>query len=360
MISRERALGTLLELIAMDSPSGQEDAIAAEIERRLRALGAETQQDAYGNVIGRLAGRGAPLLLSAHMDTVQPGIGIKPIVNGDEIHTDGSTILAGDPKAGVTAILEGITSLHERNAAPRALEVVITRGEEQGLVGSKNLDYGLVTAHEGFVFDGEGPVNKVTVAAPSQYSVEAAIIGRAAHAGVEPEKGIPAIRIAAELILAMPQGRLDPETTANIGMISGGTARNAVPERCTFRGEFRSRNRARLQELRAEFERVTEDARRRHPEATIDVQLVDLYEGYRVDEGEPLLGFAHKVLAQIGKEPVLVESGGGTDANNFAKHGIRALVVGLGGESFHTVRERLFIPNLIDAARFCEAALTTE
>jgi tripeptide aminopeptidase len=358
MISRERALKTLLDLIAIDSPSGQEDAVAAEIERRLQVLGARTVQDAYGNVVATLAGDGAPLLLSAHMDTVQPGIGIKPIVDGDEMRSDGSTILAGDPKAGVTAILEGITSLHEDGRAHRALQVVITRGEEQGLVGSKNLDYTLVSAREGFVFDGEGPVSKVTVAAPSQYSVEATVVGRAAHAGVEPEKGIPAIRIAAELILAMPQGRLDSETTANIGMISGGTARNAVPERCSFRGEFRSRNRARLQELKGEFERVIEEARRRHPEAEVAVQLIDLYEGYRVEDGEPLLAFAQGVIASIGLEPLLVESGGGTDANNFCKHGIRALVVGLGGESFHTVRERLSIARLIDAARFCEAALT--
>ena len=358
MVNRDRALKALLELIAIDSPSGQEDAVAAEIERRLQALGATTVQDGYGNVIAKLAGQGAPLLLSAHMDTVQPGIGIKPVIDGDTIRSDGSTILAGDPKAGVTAILEGITSLNESGAERRALEVVITRGEEQGLIGSQHLDYGQVTAQEGFVFDGEGPVSKVTVAAPSQYGVEATIVGRAAHAGVEPEKGIPAIRIAAELILAMPQGRLDPQTTANIGMITGGTARNAVPERCSFRGEFRSRNRSRLDEVRAEFERVTEEARFRHPDAEIDVQLIDLYQGYHIEEGEPLLASVRRLLAAIGREPQFVESGGGTDANNFARHGIRALVVGLGGESFHTVRETLSISNLVDAARFCEIALT--
>jgi tripeptide aminopeptidase len=357
MVSRERALKTLLDLIAIDSPSGQEAAVAAEIERRLQALGATTRQDGYGNVVGTLPGEGEPLLLSAHMDTVVPSIGIKPILDGDEMYTDGTTILAGDPKAGVTAILEGIEAHRESGKPGRALQVVITRGEEQGLIGSQHLDYSLVQARQGFVFDGEGPVNKVTVAAPSQYSVEAEITGRAAHAGVEPEKGIPAIRIAAELIAALPQGRLDAETTANVGMINGGTARNAVPERCSFKGEFRSRNKQRLEELRAEYERTIDDVRRKYPEAGIDVQLINLYEGYRVEEGEPLLAFARQKLAAIGREPVLVESGGGTDANNFSRHGIRALVVGLGGEQFHTVRERLAIPNLVDAARFCEAAL---
>ena len=360
MVSRERALKTLLELIAIDSPSGQEDAIAAEIERRLQALGATTCQDGYGNVVATLPGEGEPLLLSAHMDTVVPSIGIRPIIDGDEMYTDGTTILGGDPKAGVTAILEGIAAQRESGKPRRALQVVITRGEEQGLIGSQHLDYSLVQARQGFVFDGEGPVSKVTVAAPSQYFLEAEITGRAAHAGVEPEKGIPAIRIAAELIAALPQGRLDAETTANIGMISGGTARNAVPEHCSFKGEFRSRNAQRLEALHAQYEQTIEETRRKYPEAVIDVKLVNLYEGYRVEEGEPLLAFARQKLEAIGHQPVLVESGGGTDANNFSKHGIRALVVGLGGVSFHTVRERLAIPNLVDAACFCEAALTLD
>jgi tripeptide aminopeptidase len=357
MANRERALKTLLELIAINSPSGQEGAVAAEIEQRLRVLGAATKQDSYGNVIATLTGEGEPLLLSAHMDTVQPGIGITPILDGDLLRSDGSTILAGDPKAGVTAILEGITCANERGGRRRTLQVVITRGEEQGLLGSKNLDYSLVQARQGFVFDGEGPVSKVTIAAPSQYSVEARIVGRAAHAGVEPEKGISAIRIAAEMICAFPQGRMDAETTANVGTISGGTARNAVPERCEFKGEFRSRNKERLMQLRAEFEGVIEATRRRHPEAQIDVDLIDLYVGYRVEEGEPLLELARGLIRAIGRQPELVESGGGTDANNFSKHGISALVVGLGGEQFHTVRETLSITNLIDAARFCEQAL---
>jgi tripeptide aminopeptidase len=358
--NRERALQTLLELIAIDSPSGQEDRVAAEIESRLVALGATSRQDGYGNVIARLAGEGDPLLLSAHMDTVQPGIGIKPIIDGDEMRSDGRTILAGDPKAGVTAILEGITSASERGGRRRALEVVITRGEEQGLLGSKHLDYSLVKARQGFVFDGEGPVSKVTIAAPSQYSVEARITGRAAHAGVEPEKGISAIRIAAELISSFPHGRIDSETTANVGLISGGTARNAVPEQCEFRGEFRSRNRKRLEQLRVEFEQVIAATRGRHREAEIEVELIDLYEGYRIEEGEPLLDLARRLIRAIGREPELVESGGGTDANNFSKHGIRALVVGLGSEHFHTVRETLSISNLVDAARFCDQALMIE
>lgn len=360
MIDRERALKTFLELVQIDSPSGEEDAIATQLVERLQALGAAAQQDSHGNVIASLPGRAEPLLLSAHMDTVQPGRGIKPIIENDIVATDGSTILGSDPKAGVTAILEGIAALRAAGTPHRAVQVVITRGEEMGLEGSRNLDYSLVQARQGFVFDGEGPVNRITSAAPGQYSIEATIIGRAAHAGVEPEKGISAIRIAAELISALPQGRLDAETTANTGLIGGGTARNAVPERCWFKGEFRSRNAERLIEVRQQVEDLVHEIQARHPHATVDMQLTSIYDAYVVSDQHPLLAFAGRALAAIGKQPELVASGGGTDANIFGKHGIQALVVGLGGEAFHTVRERLPIANLIDAARFCEQVLTLE
>lgn len=358
MINRERVLKTFLDLVQIDSLSGEEDGVAELLTKRLNALGAETQHDSFGNVIATLRGDGEPLILSAHMDTVQPGHGIKPILDGEWLHSDSSTILAGDPKAGLTAILEGITSIKEAGRPHRSLQAVLTRGEEVGLLGSRNLDYSLVTAKEGFVFDGEGPVNRITIAAPWQYIVEATVIGRAAHAGVEPEKGIPAIRIAAELITRLPQGRLDHETTANVGMIGGGTARNAVPERCWFRGEFRSHDQQKLDQVRREIEDAVHAVRARYPDATVDVQLEPLYDGYVLPENHMTLAFARRVLAALGKEPELVASGGGTDTNNFRLHGIEAVVVGFGGESFHTVRESVHLPSLLDAARFCEAALT--
>src|SRR5215212_354416 len=233
MVDRDRLLRTFFDLVAIDSPSGEEEAAAVEIGRRLTALGATVQRDTHGNLVARLDGGGAPFLLSAHMDTVEPGRGIRPLVDGDRVHTDGSTILGGDPKAGVAAILEGLAALHESGARRRAVEVVLTRGEEAGLEGSRHLNYGMIEAREGAVLDGEGAVNEITDAAPAQYFADIAVHGRAAHAGVEPERGIPAIRIAADLVLRLPQGRLDAETTANVGRIEGGSARNAVPERCT-------------------------------------------------------------------------------------------------------------------------------
>ena len=357
MVDRDRLLRTFFELVSTDSPSGEEEAVAAEVGRRLEALGATIRRDAHGNLIGRLPGEGAPFLLSAHMDTVEPGRGIRPIVDGDRVHTDGSTILGGDPKAGVAAILEGLTVLREAGVRHRGVEVVLTRGEESGLQGSRNLDYSLISAREGVVLDGEGAVNEITDAAPAQYFVDVTVHGRAAHAGVEPEKGVPAIRIAADLILRLPQGRLDAETTANVGLIQGGTARNAVPERCTVTGEFRSRNPDRLTEMAREYDRAAEDVRGRYPNARIELAQTKVFDGYRLAAEHPVIAACTAALATLGLTPSLNPSGGATDANIFAGHGIAAAVVGLGGYNFHTTREELSITNLVNGARFVETLL---
>lgn len=332
--------------------------MAAEIGGRLATLDATVQRDGHGNLIARLAGEGTPFLLSAHLDTVEPGRGIRPLVDGDRIHTDGSTILGGDPKAGVAAILEGLTALRESGTAHRAVEVVFSRGEEVGLEGSRNLDYARLTAREGIVLDGEGAVSEITDAAPAQYIVDITVTGRAAHAGVEPEKGLSAIRIAAELLLLLPQGRLDAETTANTGQISGGSARNAVPEQATIKSEFRSRDPRRLDELVRAHEAAAATIRERYPEARIDLQLTNLFAGYRLPAEHPLLQHCTKALAQIGLSPSLKPSGGATDANIFAGHGITAVVLGLGGSNFHTTREELSIANLLNSARMVVALLS--
>ena len=360
MPNRDRLLQTFLDLVRIDSPSGEEEAMAQEVGRRLTALGASVRRDGHGNVIARLGNGREPFLLAAHLDTVEPGRGIKPVVDGDTIRTDGSTILGGDPKAGVAAILEGLTSLHEAGAAHRPVEVVFTRGEEVGLLGSRNLDYAMVTARRGVVLDGEGAVSEITNEAPAQYIIDVDITGRAAHAGVEPEKGVPAILIAAEMIVELPQGRLDRETTANVGMITGGTARNAVPERCSFKAEFRSRRPARLEEVRQEVELHIASVAARHPRAKVDATIEKVFDGYRLPAAHPVIELCGRALQALGMQPRLFPSGGATDANIFAGHGIEAAVLGMGGHNFHTTREDLSITNMLNSARFVEAVLTLE
>ena len=196
MANLERLVTTLIELIQIDSPSGEEDAIDADVSSRLNSLGLSVSHDSYNNVIAKLSGQGPPLLLSAHLDTVEPGRGIKPMVDGEVLRSDGTTILGGDCKAGLAIVLEGLASTMESNGGNRAIEVVFTRHEEGGLIGAHHLDLSMISAKEGIVFDGEGPPNRIVLSAPSQNVVTAEITGRAAHAGLEPEKGISALSVS--------------------------------------------------------------------------------------------------------------------------------------------------------------------
>ena len=200
MANRERLIQTLTDLIRIDSPTGEEDEIDQEVSSRLAALGFEIYHDSFKNIIAKLSGDGEPLLLSAHIDTVEPGRDIRPVLDGDVLRSDGTTILGGDCKAGLTIVLEALTSVVDAGVKHRPIEVAFTRAEEGGLVGVHNLEFSQLTAKSGVVFDGEGSVNRISVAAPSQNVVTANIRGVAAHSGVEPEKGLSSILIAAEIL----------------------------------------------------------------------------------------------------------------------------------------------------------------
>ena len=209
MANRDRLIKLLKDLIRIDSPSGEEDAMDREISGRLLELGLKVHHDSFNNVIAKLPGSGEPVLLSAHLDTVEPGRGIQPKLDGDVLRSDGSTILGGDCKAGVSIIMEALTAVVESGAPHLPVEAVFTRHEEGGLVGAHHLDFGLLTAKGGVVLDGEGPASRASLAAPSQNVVTGNITGRAAHAGLEPENGISAIIIAAEILTRLPLGRID-------------------------------------------------------------------------------------------------------------------------------------------------------
>ena len=268
MIDKDRLITTFCDIVQIDSPSGEEEEMAQDLTRRLTDLGFIISRDAHGNLLASEEGSD-PLMLSAHMDTVNPGRGIKPRVIGDEVHTDGTTILGGDCKAGVAAILEALESLKEDGSQRIPVQLVFTRGEEIGLVGAWNLDFSMVQAKQAVVFDGNGPVNTVITASPTYVGFDVHVTGRSAHAGVEPEKGLSAIRIAADIIGKLPQGRMDDETTINVGLITGGSVRNAVPEEAFFSGEFRSRNTETLELMRLQVEDALARARDQYTEAKI-------------------------------------------------------------------------------------------
>ena len=352
MADKERLLNTLVELIRIDSPSGEEDAIDEDLSSRLQALGCRVQHDAFNNIIAKLPGQGDPVMLSAHMDTVDPGRGIKPMVDGDILRSDGTTILGGDCKAGLAIVLEALASVKESGGN--------NRHEEGGLVGVHHLDFGLLSAKEGVVFDGEGPANRVTVAAPSQNVVTAHIKGRAAHAGLEPENGISAILIAAEILGQLPLGRIDGETTANIGRMEAGLKRNIIPEEAFLDGEIRSRDNAKLDHYSSEFRQIFDQAAAQYPKAQISLDITNTYQAYSVDAGHPTIATIGRALAAMGLAPQLEASGGGSDANVFIERGIIAVPVGIGVQSFHTTWETADIPLVLQGAEMCERVIRGE
>jgi tripeptide aminopeptidase len=358
MVNKDRLLKTFLELVQIDSPSGYEDEMAKEVKSRLEVLGFRVERDKYGNVIGKLDGKGEPLMLNAHIDTVEPGRGIKPIIEGDVIKTDGSTILGGDPKAGVAAILEAITSSLEEKKDHPPLEVVFTLSEEEGLLGAVNLDYSMVSAKKGITFDGGEEVHYIHVSAPGYNRVDLKITGRGAHAGAEPEKGISAIKIAAEIITKLELGRIDEETTANIGLISGGTARNAVPETVEIKGEIRSRDLEKLEKHSEHFKKVIAEVKEKYPDAKFELDLHREFDPYLFEENHQFLKEVQEAFKKAGVEPKLIKSGGGTDVNIFHTHGIEAVVVGDADYEAHTTREYVLISQLVMAAKFAEKLIT--
>ena len=357
MIDQERLVKSFCDMVRIDSPSDEEEAFAQHLVPRLEKLGFTVQRDAHGNVIASEPGD-LPLLFSAHMDTVEPGRGIIPVIQGDRIVSQGETILGGDCKAGISAILEGLESVIEEDLPHRPIQVVFTRGEEIGLVGANNLDYSMIRALEAVVFDGNGPVNTITGSSPSYMSFDVTVKGRGAHAGVEPEKGLSAIRIASELIMELPQGRLDEETTFNVGLISGGTVRNAVPVEAVFGGEFRSRNTESFDLLRLQVQTALQKAREKYREASIEEDFEVLFHMYNLDPDESVVRMTRRVMENMNMTPDVRPSGGGTDSNVMRRRGIQSVTVGMSTYGMHTVDEYVEIPGLVDAATFCRHLVT--
>jgi tripeptide aminopeptidase len=356
MINRDRIVNTFLELIQIDSPSGEEAAFREEMIKRLEALGLTTEVDDYGNLIARLEdGTGEYFLLSGHMDTVQPGRGIKPEIRDGVIYSDGTTVLGGDDKSGVAIILEVLQLIKEHNLPHPPIEVVLTVQEELGLQGAKNLDMSRLKSKWGLVLDTGGGPGKITRSGPSADKFLVTIKGRGAHAGLRPEAGINALAIAAEALIRMPLGRVDHESTCNMGTIKGGTARNAVPAEVHLFGEARSRNNAKLEILSQIIVNALEQTTARWG-GKLELEHVHNYRAYRLPDDAPIIQAVVKANKELGYEPVLREGGGGTDGNHYNAAGIQTVTVSSGQAAVHTVDEHLPIDDFIGCG---EVALKT-
>lgn len=322
----------------------------------LRELGLEPQQDAKGNLVTRVPGQGAPLLLSAHMDSVAPALGKQPIVDGGVVRSAGDTVLGSDDLAGVAAILEAVQAARAAGKPHRAAEIVFTVEEEIGLHGARGLDYTLLTAKQGVALDLDGEVGGICVSAPAHNMISAKITGKAAHAGTAPEKGISAIVVAAEAISKMTLGRIDAETTANIGTISGGAARNIVPEQVTLVGEARSRSAEKLELQTAAMRQALEAAAARHG-AQVEIEVVNAYGPQKIATDAPIVKLCQAAAKRAGLKPYLVETGGGSDVNIFNMHGIEAVNLSIGYREIHSTKEHIAIADLEKAARLVYALL---
>lgn len=360
-VDRDRLLATFLELVRIDSPSGHEAAIGADLTRRLQAAGCLVQQDAVGNLIAHLPGQGdETILLSCHMDTVGSDTGITPVIRDGVIYSDGATILGGDDKSGVAIVLETLTLLAEHpDWAHPPLEIVITVREEVGLWGARQLDKSQLRARWGVVLDAGGPIGTLVYSAPSQNRINAIVHGKKAHAGSEPEKGVNAIVVAAVAIAAMPLGRIDDETTANIGVIRGGEATNIVPDRVEIHGEARSRDGAKLASQTAAMVRALEDAAAHH-NTTATITVTPLYHTYRITPDQPPYIAAQRALDRLGFLLLPKMAGGGTDGNIYTNAGIPCIVLSTGMAQVHTTEEHIAIQDMVDAARVLVTLLTEE
>ncbi len=358
-MKKDRLVSCFLELVRIDSPSGQEGDVAAYIRARLAELGIATTADSLGNVHGWVDGVGEPIILNAHMDTVPPCMGIKPILKDGVISSDGTTVLGADDKSGVAAILETLRTLKEEGTKHPPLELVFSVQEETGLTGAKNLDFKVLRAKQALVLDSGGGVGNIITAAPGSNIINASVFGRAAHAGVAPEKGINAIYVAAQAIARMKVGRIDEETTANVGTIRGGAARNIVPERVDILAEARSRSEEKLRRQTDEMTELLEEAARSNGART-EINVQRAYTAYHVPDDDPLVQDLMRACRSLGIEPQTRPTGGGSDANVFNLNGIKAVALATGYEDNHATTEHIAVGDLAKATELLIALLRAD
>lgn len=344
LVNKQRLLKTFLELVHINSPSFEEREIGAFLIKRLEQAGCSVRVQEYNrsfNLIGVKRGENteaAPLLLSAHMDTIEPTEGIQITVDEEIVRSTGGTVLGSDDKSAIAQILEALDVIQEQKLSHGDIEVVFSSAEERGLFGAKNLDFGSVRSRHAIVIDSSGSVGNIIVGAPTHITYEMLISGRSAHAGIEPERGLSAIRVAAEVITAVPDGRIDSETTANIGIIRGGTATNVVPKEVVLHGEIRSHC---DEVLTATRDRIFDTARKiaARRGATIDITEHEEYRTFRLSEDGPFMEIMKEAFRRCAIEPALVLTGGGSDANIFNQNGICAVNISTGMQKVHSTDE---------------------
>ncbi|MGN5881826.1 M20/M25/M40 family metallo-hydrolase [Staphylococcus simulans] len=358
MINEQRLLNTFLELVQIDSETGHEEIIQPILKKKLEDLGLKVEEDHAGdqpdlganNLICTLdatenQSNTQKIYFTSHMDTVVPGINVKPIVKDDGyIYSDGTTVLGADDKAGLAAIFELIHVIQENNIPHGQIQFVITVGEESGLLGAKALDPKLLDAEFGYAVDASAPIGTTVLGAPTQMKISAAIHGKKAHAST-PNKGVSAINIAAKAVSKMKLGQVDEETTANIGSFTGGSATNIVADEVTLHAEARSHSNEKIEAQIEHMKNVFTETAKAYG-CSADIETTKSYQGFKVAEDAKVTRYAIESAESLGLSGNTVIAGGGSDGNIINALGIPTVIIGIGYENIHTTEERMEIKSL--------------
>ena len=365
-INRDRLVDEFLDLARVSSPSKREGQIAKRLRGILEGMGATVEVDDagdkvggdVGNMVAKFPGSApgvAPFLLCGHMDTVVPCERVTPVVTGDVIRTDGTSVLGGDDKAGIVAILEAVRVLRETRIPHGPIDILLTICEELGLVGAKHFDVGRLRARRGLVLDCDG-VGELITRAPAANRMQFTVLGLEAHAGIAPERGLSAIRVAGEAIAAMRLGRVDGETTANIGRIEGGLAVNIIPNRVQLRAEARSLTEAGLEAQTRHMTECFERAAARHRvtvegrehAARVEARIERDYDALSVADSAPIVRLLARASERMGAPFRTRATGGGSDANVFAGRGVEVANLACGMREIHTVHEWVDVKDMLE------------
>lgn len=367
MINEQRMINNLLDYIQIDSETKNEKAMCDYVAKQMKDLGFEVIVDQAGakiesngyNICVKYPGDKTkdPVLLSAHLDTVTPGKGIKPIIEDGILKSDKTTILGGDDKAGVAIIVECLQTIIENNLATRPLEAVFSIYEEGGLKGAKEFDVSVLKAKEGVVIDSGGPIGSIVTTAPGQDSINVDIHGKAAHAGMEPEKGVSAIQIAARALENMTLYRIDEETTANFGIINGGVATNIITDHVHLAGETRSLSNEKIDQQTARMKEAFEKAATELG-GSVNFSVERVYNSFTVDENSKIVTGLKAAFLENGFTPQCVPTGGGSDTNIYFAKGINCVNISCGMSAAHTTDEYIKISDINDCAKSLFTFLT--
>jgi tripeptide aminopeptidase len=351
----EDVLELFVELASIPSPPGRERPVADRVVAYLAELGLDVDEDDAGARIDSTAGNlycrlqptaaGTPIFLCAHLDTVEPSGPIEPVVEEGVLRNAAGTILGADNKAAVAAMLEGTRRIVAERRPHAGLELVFTPKEEVGLRGAGAFDTARLEAGIGYVYDQAGPIGEIVLGAPHAATLDLRFHGRAAHSGIAPEEGRSAIAAAARAIADLRLGRIDEETTANVGLISGGSARNVVPEWCSVTAEARSHDERKLADLVQEILDAAAFAAG-VAECELETEVSAGYRGYRFRPGDDVVRLARVALERTGREPRFVLSGGGADANVFNERGLACVNLSNGMAEIHTPDEHITVEDL--------------